>query len=70
MMGLIKTEVDGIYRDIETNALINRDNESLIAYKKIKKKNAEIKNLREEVDALKCDITEIKTLLTTIAEKL
>lgn len=69
-MTLIKTEVEGIYRDTETNALLNRDTSSLEVYKKMKKKNNEIYSLREEVDSMKSDINEIKTLLTQIVEKL
>jgi hypothetical protein len=69
-MGLIKTEVEGIYRDTENNALLNRDTSSLEVYKKMKKKNNEIYSLREEVDNMKSDINEIKTLLTQIVEKL
>lgn len=69
-MTLIKTEVEGIYRDTENNALLNRDSSSLEVYKKMKKKNNEINNLREEVDALKNDINDIKSLLTQLVEKL
>lgn len=69
-MTLIKTEVEGIYRDTENNALLNRDSSSLEVYKKMKKKNNEIYNLREEVDALKNDINDIKSLLTQLVEKL
>ena len=69
-MTLIKTEVEGIYRDTENNALLNRDTSSLEVYKKMKKKNNEIYSLREEVDSMKSDINEIKTLLTQIVEKL
>ena len=69
-MALIKTEVEGIFRDTENNALLNRDSSSLEVYKKMKKKNNEINNLREEVDALKNDINDIKSLLTQLVEKL
>jgi uncharacterized coiled-coil DUF342 family protein len=69
-MTLIKTEVEGIFRDINNNALLNKDNGSLEVYKKMKKKNNEIYNLREEVDDMKKDMSEIKSLLTQIVEKL
>ena len=69
-MPLIKTEVEGIFRDTNNNALLNKDNGSLEVYKKMKKKNNEIYNLREEVDDMKKDMSEIKSLLTQIVEKL
>ena len=69
-MTLIKTEDEGIFRDINNNALLNKDNGSLEVYKKMKKKNNEIYNLREEVDDMKKDMSEIKSLLTQIVEKL
>jgi uncharacterized coiled-coil DUF342 family protein len=69
-MTLIKTEVEGIFRDTNNNALLNKDNGSLEVYKKMKKKNNEIYNLREEVDDMKKDMSEIKSLLTQIVEKL
>jgi len=69
-MTLIKTEVEGIFRDTNNNALLNKDNSSLEVYKKMKKKNNEIYNLREEVDDMKKDMSEIKSLLTQIVEKL
>jgi len=69
-MTLIKTEVEGIFRYTNNNALLNKDNGYLEVYKKMKKKNNEIYNLREEVDDMKKDMSEIKSLLTQIVEKL
>lgn len=69
-MGIIKTEVEGIYRDTNNNALLNKDNTALDAYKKMKRKNNEIDILKEDVDDMKEQLCEIKTLLTKLAEKL
>jgi len=69
-MDIVKTEVDGIIRDNESGALLNSDNGALNSYKKRKQKNAEINRIREEMDELKNDVSEIKSLLTKIAEKL
>lgn len=66
----MKTEVEGILRDKHSKALLNTDDEALNAYKKRKQKNAEINRMREEMDELKNDVSEIKSLLTKIAEKL
>ncbi len=67
---LIKTEIEGIFRDSSNKALLNKDNNSLVAYKRMKQKNAEIDNVKEDVEMLKKDISDIKTLLIKIAEKL
>lgn len=66
----IKTEVEGIFRDTTNKALLNKDADSLVAYKRMKKKNAEIDNVKEDVEMLKRDVSDIKALLIKIAEKL
>ena len=66
----IKTEVEGIFRDSTNKALLNKDESSLVAYKRMKKKNADIDNVKEDVETLKKDVSDIKTLLIKIAEKL
>lgn len=65
----IKTEVEGIYRDISTGALLNKDSSALEAYKKMKKKNSEIEEMKMKVNSLESDISEIKTLLLKLVEK-
>ena len=66
----IKTEVDGIFRDSNSKALLNRDDTSLVAYKRMKKKNADIDDVKEDVEMLKKDVSDIKALLIKLAEKL
>ena len=66
----IKTEVEGVLRDVNNGALLNSDNQSLIAYKKMKKRNMEIDEMKNDIDGLKNDISDIKGLLNKIAEKL
>jgi hypothetical protein len=66
----VKTDVNGIVRDIDTGALLNTDLGGLDAYKKAKKKNAEIDSLREKVNSIENDVTEIKNLLLKIVEKI
>lgn len=66
----VKTEVEGVYRDIDTGALLNTDGDGLAAYKKIKKRQQEIEEMRAQVIDLKHEMSEIKTLLKRIiAEK-
>ena len=66
----IKTEVENVLRDTRNGALLNTDNSSLEAYKKMKKRNNEIGDMKNEIDNMKNDISYIKNLLSKIAEKL
>jgi hypothetical protein len=66
----IKTEVEGIFRDSSNKALLNKDTDSLQAYKRMKKKNAEIDNVKEEVKVLNEKVNEMQALLVKIAEKI
>ena len=66
----IKTEVEGIFRDSTNKALLNKDESSLVAYKRMKKKNADIDNVKEDVETLKKDVSDIKALLIKISEKI
>jgi hypothetical protein len=62
--------VQVIFRDPTNKALLNKDDTSLIAYKRMKKKNADIDDVKEDVETLKKDVSDIKALLIKIAEKL
>ena len=69
-MTQIKTEVNNIYRDTTNGALLNRDYDGLSAYKKAKQKNNEIDAMKHKVNNMENDISEIKSLLQTLIEKL
>lgn len=66
----VKTEIEGIYRDVNNGALLNKDNDALSAYKKMKQKNNELEQMKSKVNGLDEEIKEVKTLLTKILEKL
>ena len=66
----VKTEVEGIYRDVSNGALLNKDSSALDAYKKIKKKNSEIEEMKTKINNLETDISEIKNLLLRVVEKI
>jgi hypothetical protein len=66
----VKTDVNGIVRDTTTGALLNTDLNGLQAYKKAKKKNAEIDDLKQKVNSIENDVSEIKNLLLKIVEKI
>jgi hypothetical protein len=58
----LKTEVPGLYKTPE-GFLINKDNAALAAYKSKRNKFKEIKELKQDISALKEDMNEIKSLL-------
>ena len=57
-----KTDIPGVYRTSE-GFLINKDNDSLSAYKARRRRDKEMDVLREDVSLLKNDLQEIKDLL-------
>ena len=56
-----------LFRDEKTGAIINDDSSGYSAYIKVKSKKA---MEREELDAMKDEITEIKNMLKEITSKL
>lgn len=66
----IKTEINGIVRDTTNNALLNRDNDALSAYKKIKRKNLELEDMKDKVNNLDKKISDVESLLHKILEKI
>jgi hypothetical protein len=69
-MTQIKTEIEGIVRDTTNNALLNRDNSSLLAYKKVKQKNAELEEMKNRVNTIDNELADIKSLIHKILEKI
>lgn len=69
-MNELKTEVEGIVRDTTNGALLNKDNTSLEAYKRVKKKNYEIEEMKTKVNSLSNEISDIKKMLGKVLEKL
>lgn len=66
----VKTEIEGIYRDVNNGALLNKDNDALSAYKKMKQKNNELEQMKSKVNVLDEEIKDVKNLLKQILEKL
>jgi len=66
----LKTEVEGIVRDTTNGALLNKDNVSLEAYKKIKKKNYEMTEMQQKVNTFDERLSSIENALNKILEKL
>lgn len=58
-----KTDVPGLYKNLTTGALINKDNKGLEAYRKRKLKESKFQMLENDITELKNDMQEIKSLL-------
>jgi len=71
-MNLERTEREDLYRDKESNALLNTNNRALQAYKMKKKQMEEQNNLSNRVDAIEDKIDHIylmmKHLISEIQE--
>lgn len=65
-----KTDQNGFYRDLNSGAIVNSDNNSLMAYKLKKQKANEFNELKSRQDSLEKDVSEIKSILTQILEKI
>lgn len=65
MYKIVKDDISYV-RDTDTNAILNVDNQALIAYKARKNANMKIKS---DVEELKGELQQIKTLLLKILDK-
>jgi hypothetical protein len=57
---LEKTDKDGIYKDVKTGAIVNKDINKLNAYKRQKLIMQNLKKSSESVDLLKKELAETK----------
>tara|TARA_B100000282_G_C31608553_1_gene433586 strand:+ start:612 stop:845 length:234 start_codon:yes stop_codon:yes gene_type:complete len=64
----------GLYRDSDSSAIINRDKRAYLDYMQRKKvaenKNNELNQMKEDLDNVKGELGEIKSLLSTLVQKL
>lgn len=65
-----KTDIPGIVRDVQTQALINTNLDGLAVYKLRKNQAAELAETKKKVDNLQNEMSEIKQLLQKIVEKI
>ena len=56
---------DHLYRDVNIGAIINTDRSSFEKYKRSKLK---FQNMEQELDQIKCEMSEIKSLLKQIVK--
>lgn len=65
----LPTETPGIFRD-SNGALINKDNASLVSYKKKKENNKKINKLEYDMANIQNDISQIKNMLLKLTENI
>ncbi len=69
-MKYLKVENDpGLIRDTEVGSVLSVDNEGLAAYKLKKKKSQEVNKIFDDINMLKLEMKEIKTLLTSLIKE-
>jgi hypothetical protein len=59
-----KTDKAGLYRDMETGAIVNCDTTALEAYKKKKARFQEMSGIKARQEKIESDIGELKEMLT------
>ena len=67
-----KTEINGIYKDLHSGGLINKDNAALQGYKERKRTQLRMNRIESEVQQIKVEVSNIKSLiekLITTVEK-
>ena len=68
----VKSE-DSLVRDVDSNAIVNQDKSEFNKFLELSQKKYEEKkkfdNMRSDLDSLKQDMNEIKTLLRNIMDK-
>lgn len=60
---LVKTDYDDFCRDTQTNAIINTNVEKIRQYKQQRESLMKMQNLVSDVEVLKQDMSEIKSML-------
>lgn len=72
-MNQVKVTGTTYYRDIKSNALVNKDTNGLEDYyskrKYLEQQKQEINNVRKEMESIKNDVLEIKDLMRQLLNK-
>lgn len=66
---LLIEDNEDLVRDVESNAVLNTDFTSLQNYKRSRKKQKKMNATLEEIEGMKKDINDIKSLLLKIIER-
>lgn len=65
-MALVKTNVPGFYKDPDTNAVINNSTDDYEAFKSQRNKIRDYDNLKNKVNHIENELSDIKSLLLQI----
>lgn len=65
-MILEKTEVAGLYKDVESKAVINTDNDALTSYKAKKMQLRKMNSMENRILRLEKELMELKETLSSI----
>ena len=63
-------ESPNLVRDLSSQAILNTDRNGLIAYKKAREKQQEINSAVDDINNMKQDINDLKTLMQRILDKI
>ena len=63
---LLKTDVDYVYRDPSSKALLNTNIDEYLLFKSKRARDKMIDDVIKDVDSLKQDISEIKSMLMSV----
>jgi hypothetical protein len=63
-------DAPGYVRDMQNNAVLNADVSALQAYKRKRNKQKEINDSISDINTMKQDINELKTLMQRILDKI
>ena len=65
---------NGLFRDSQSTAIVNRDKKAYLAYmqrkKNAEKKSSELDQMKDDLDNVKSELGDIKDLLSTLVQKL
>ena len=67
-MNLVKTDLDGFSRDLDSNAIINTNVEKMEQYKRQRAERLKLQQTSVEVEELRQDVAEIKALLLELLQ--
>ena len=65
----VKTEVDGLVKDVNSGAILNVDNSALDAYRRQKMAVESAKTANERISKLENDIGDIKEMLQQLLKR-
>jgi hypothetical protein len=65
----VKTEVDGLVKDVNSGAILNVDNSALDAYRRQKMAVESAKTVNERISKLENDIGDIKEMLQQLLKR-